>query len=943
MQSRAVAAFLFVVVNVILGFVWHWQSGFVIAALASVNAVDAIARHRGRRWTDPLFSLMLDTTVIFFGMSLAQVPDSAVGIPYAYTILAALALLRPGPAIAVCVYGSVWFIVVIRELIPGGTIEFSAARTLSVGIVADVIFTFGFIGLITVMIQVINRDGQRGAQHVRMREAIALASNVLLGERGDAPLQTSLEALLTATHAASVFVAKNVQDPELGLCTSTIAEVFRAGVEPDPEDLWQLVPWSMLSGRSQLEAGHSFVLRLSDLEGDEASLYAKTAVRSELNIPVFVNGSWWGIVGFTDEHEGRAWGRRDEQLLVTAAEMVGAYIERSEARDALDRTIADLDLQVRYQHALAECAGALQATDDVTAVDAALGALLRGSDAHYAYIDENYLDPDLGLCARITADAELPTAGPAAGAVEWYGGPYSELPTSYAALSQGRAAHIRLSDLEGREREVYAEEGISSELCFPIMVGGEWRGSVAFASYGIERDWKPTEVKALHAGAQMIGTWWERTAAKRELEQLVASQEIRLRFEQAIAGCSQALVMSADEAAVDVAIEQLLAATGVDSVVVYRTLPDEGHDGPVAVASHQVGSRRASKIGHESTESSVQRIDYANLPSVRCSLERGKAITVDPQRLSGAAQQVNDEWRSLSELHIPIMGRRRWVGTIVFADFATARTWDPQQTALLQTVAEMIGAFWERNEARERLEELIRSKDEFVASVSHELRTPLTSVVGLAAELRDRRGEFSLEEIDGLIEIIAEQSTDVADIVNDLLVAARADIGTLVINLQPVSLRDMLTALTRAGLHARFHEFEIDGRDLFAMADSTRLRQILRNLIVNADRYGGSRLRATIRSTGSDVVLGIADDGEGVPRDRIDTIFEPYGRAHDAPTQPASVGLGLAVARQLARLMGGELAYRRQDGWTIFELTLPAAEQEESLDRARELIRTPID
>ncbi len=76
---------------------------------------------------------------------------------------------------------------------------------------------------------------------------------------------------------------------------------------------------------------------------------------------------------------------------------------------------------------------------------------------------------------------------------------------------------------------------------------------------------------------------------------------------------------------------------------------------------------------------------------------------------------------------------------------------------------------------------------------------------------------------------------------------------------------------------------------------------------------------------GAIAAVTVADDGSGVDENLTDVIFEPYGRAHEALTQPASVGLGLAVSRNLARLMGGDVTYSRMGDWTEFNLTLPVA------------------
>ena len=106
-------------------------------------------------------------------------------------------------------------------------------------------------------------------------------------------------------------------------------------------------------------------------------------------------------------------------------------------------------------------------------------------------------------------------------------------------------------------------------------------------------------------------------------------------------------------------------------------------------------------------------------------------------------------------------------------------------------------------------------------------------------------------------------------------------------------------------------------------ADGLRTRQIIRNLLTNATRYGGTSIRVEIDVQDGVGKLTVLDDGQGVLGMDEDRIFDPYYRSRSDVAVPDSVGLGLAVARQLARLMSGDLVYRRQDGWTRFELSLP--------------------
>ncbi|MDH3500130.1 MAG: ATP-binding protein, partial [Acidimicrobiia bacterium] len=95
-------------------------------------------------------------------------------------------------------------------------------------------------------------------------------------------------------------------------------------------------------------------------------------------------------------------------------------------------------------------------------------------------------------------------------------------------------------------------------------------------------------------------------------------------------------------------------------------------------------------------------------------------------------------------------------------------------------------------------------------------------------------------------------------------------------------------------------------------------------LLTNAIRYGGPRVSVRTKGAGDRRFLTIDDDGPGVPDERRETIFNPYETAHARNGQPGSVGLGLTVARQLARLMDGELRYERKNNWTRFTLDMPA-------------------
>jgi signal transduction histidine kinase len=232
-----------------------------------------------------------------------------------------------------------------------------------------------------------------------------------------------------------------------------------------------------------------------------------------------------------------------------------------------------------------------------------------------------------------------------------------------------------------------------------------------------------------------------------------------------------------------------------------------------------------------------------------------------------------------------------------------------------------------RVSAEAALEAQVRSKDQFVATIAHELRTPLTAVVGLSEELRSSHQMFKQDEIAEFINMIADQGHEVAAIVEDLLVAARADIGKVSVVSQDVDLQRSVEGVLAETNHLRTastSSISLVGNVGSAVADPQRVRQILRNLVTNAFRYGGEHIWIELAGTPEWSKVVVADSGSGVPVVEEDSIFEPFRRAHDAPGMPGSVGLGLSVARKLAEMMNGTLIYRRVGARTEFELALPA-------------------
>jgi signal transduction histidine kinase len=146
--------------------------------------------------------------------------------------------------------------------------------------------------------------------------------------------------------------------------------------------------------------------------------------------------------------------------------------------------------------------------------------------------------------------------------------------------------------------------------------------------------------------------------------------------------------------------------------------------------------------------------------------------------------------------------------------------------------------------------------------------------------------------------------------------------------LPPVFLPDLASAVVSAARDEEAARIEVGG-DLVdvpvAVGDPARVRQIMRNLISNACRYGREPIEVRFGTDGDHALVRVIDHGPALPASEWERIFEPYHRVHDVETKPAALGIGLSVSRHLSRLMGGELTFRHEDGQSIFELRLPAA------------------
>ena len=214
-----------------------------------------------------------------------------------------------------------------------------------------------------------------------------------------------------------------------------------------------------------------------------------------------------------------------------------------------------------------------------------------------------------------------------------------------------------------------------------------------------------------------------------------------------------------------------------------------------------------------------------------------------------------------------------------------------------------------------------RARDEFIAIVSHELRNPIAVMVGLGEELAQNYDSFSDIERREMAGLIARQAEDAGWLIEDLLVAYRDDIAQVMIAPRTFD----LTKQVERVLEVVDHPIAIEAHDgsIGVHADPRRVRQILRNLVANALRYGGDEIAVALAKSGDRVEVQVRDSGTKISDADLEIIFRPFERG-SGQHHPKSIGLGLSVSRRLARLMDGDLVYRHDGRWSTFVLSLPS-------------------
>jgi signal transduction histidine kinase len=248
---------------------------------------------------------------------------------------------------------------------------------------------------------------------------------------------------------------------------------------------------------------------------------------------------------------------------------------------------------------------------------------------------------------------------------------------------------------------------------------------------------------------------------------------------------------------------------------------------------------------------------------------------------------------------------------------------------LVASAVQNIRAYEAERKTVEELRRLSALRADFVSLVSHELRTPMAAVIGASRTLQQRWRELSPDQRESFLDLIAGETTRLADLIRDVLDTSRIEAGTFSFRFGDVDLaqlvRDTVATAQVGQDEVRLHA---DVRDPLPeiRGDAERLRQVLTNLIDNAIKYspaGGEVEVRAYRENGR-ARIDVRDHGPGIAKEDQKLIFEKFGRVTGRDSSRPGTGLGLFIARSIAEAHGGVLeVHSAPDQGATFTLELP--------------------
>ncbi|HXH41638.1 MAG TPA: ATP-binding protein, partial [Thermoanaerobaculia bacterium] len=298
-----------------------------------------------------------------------------------------------------------------------------------------------------------------------------------------------------------------------------------------------------------------------------------------------------------------------------------------------------------------------------------------------------------------------------------------------------------------------------------------------------------------------------------------------------------------------------------------------------------------------------------------------------------------------SLLILPLRTRREMLGALVIAANDPERAMNDEKLPLAEILAERAALaienaklYTEQVDARRKVEDLSRLKDEFLSIASHELRTPVTSIKGYTQLAKTLIRENDLRTSEEYLDIALDQIDRMSRLILELLDVSRIETGRLEIRREPIPWTTFVSDVVHrhhTAVSERRFQLNLPVGHKRVLGDRDRLEQVLGNLMENAVKYSpdGSEILVSVEDRNDQLVTSVADRGIGIPTDELGQVFERFHRGRQvSSTNYGGLGLGLYITKQIVERHGGTIWVDSREGQgTTFSFSLPVAPSMEQM------------
>jgi signal transduction histidine kinase/CheY-like chemotaxis protein len=292
-----------------------------------------------------------------------------------------------------------------------------------------------------------------------------------------------------------------------------------------------------------------------------------------------------------------------------------------------------------------------------------------------------------------------------------------------------------------------------------------------------------------------------------------------------------------------------------------------------------------------------------------------------------------------SYMAVPLVAGGRSFGAISIVSADPNHLFEPSDLELAVELGRRAGYAIDNARLFREAQAANRAKDEFLVTLSHELRTPMTSTLGWSAMLRSH--ELAPDTFKLAIETIDRSTRAQAKLIDDILDVSRIISGKLELSVTPLDLRDVINVAIdaiRPSIVAKNLDLHVALSDspTVAVADASRLQQVLWNLLSNAVKFtpSGGSIDVTLHPReGTIARITVADSGSGIPTPFLSHVFERFRQADSGISRShGGLGLGLAIVKSIVELHGGtvSVASEGEGRGATFTITLPLAASSET-------------